>query len=81
MAGKYFFRYRNAEYNYPALVELTPEEHRAEVVKAGIGGWPRYERATAQRAHKWVKDGGHHETALYINHDGKIRYAKDEEGA
>ena len=75
--AKYFFRYRNrSQYPYATLVEMTPAEHRDEKAKATPDGW-EYEPTTAQQAHKWVKEGGHHETALYINEEGRIRYARD----
>lgn len=71
--GKYFFRYRDASCTGPAtLVELTRAEQRA--IDSAM---PYYEPTTAQRAHKWVKEGGHHGTALFIDYDGRVRYATD----
>jgi hypothetical protein len=32
---------------------------------------------TGQEAHNWVRNGGVHSTPLYVNEDGRIRYAKD----
>lgn len=32
---------------------------------------------SAQRAHRWVKDGGHHSTALYVDSYGRIRRARE----
>jgi len=74
---RYAFRYRSPDYMYPALCELTAQELRDEEAKAGPGGWPRYERTTAERARRWVQDNGHHETALYVTPSGHVRYAKD----
>lgn len=75
--AKYFFRYRNrAQYPHATLVEMTPAEYRDEKAKSAPDGW-EYERTTAQEAHRWVKGGGHHETALYTDENGRIRYAKD----
>lgn len=35
----------------------------------------RHRRVSASEAHRYVKDGGHHETGLWVD-DGKVRYAK-----
>lgn len=35
------------------------------------------ERVCPVRARQWVRDGGHHMTALYVDHDGRVRYARD----
>lgn len=29
-------------------------------------------------AHAWVRGGDIHGTALYVDHDGKVRYARDD---
>lgn len=71
--GRYFFRYRDASCYGPAtLVELTPSER-----KAIDSAMPYYEPTTAERARQWVKEGGHHATGLFINYDGKVRYASE----
>lgn len=73
--GKYFFRYRNrATDPYPTLVEMSPQEARDELAKAK-GTSMTYKPVSASEARKWVKDGGHHETGLYTDCDGRIRYA------
>jgi hypothetical protein len=36
-----------------------------------------YDRVSGAYAHRWVREGGHHETPLYVDYDGRIRYAKD----
>jgi hypothetical protein len=78
MSRIYAIRQRTPEYGYGTLCEFTPAELRDEIAKSGgPDGWPRYERISGQRAHKWVKEGGHHETALYIDHNGRVRYATD----
>lgn len=41
--------------------------------------YPHFEGIDASRAHKWVRDGWIHETALYIDTDGRIRRASDGE--
>lgn len=60
------------------LCELTAQELRDEIAKAGgPSGWPRYQRVNGSQAHKWVRNGGYHETGLYIADNGRIRYAQD----
>ena len=36
------------------------------------------DRVSAADAHKWVKDGGNHSTALYVGVDGRIHRAVEE---
>jgi hypothetical protein len=74
----YALRYRDNDMRAPAtLIELT----RAQV-KLFDGNdtfsddvWC-YQYQSFQQAHQWVRDGGHHETPLYIDH-GRILYARD----
>jgi len=35
-----------------------------------------YKPVTADTARRWVKDGGLHETGLYVDHEGRVRYAE-----
>ncbi len=75
--GKYFFRYRNREHDsHPTLVEMTAQEARDELAKAEGTGW-EYRPLHATQAHDWVRNGGHHETYLFIDSDGRIRSAKE----
>jgi len=37
----------------------------------------RYLVISGQEAHRWVREGGRHETPLYVDQDNRIRYAKD----
>lgn len=55
------------------LVEFASE---AEMKKQNGG---QYRRVTADYAHRWVKAGHIHETALYIE-DGRIRRAPSDPG-
>jgi hypothetical protein len=68
------------------LVHMTmPEFH--EIEKKRISGmfdrdedeivYPYYKAVTYEYARKWVKDGYTHNTPLYVDTDGKVRYAKD----
>lgn len=58
------------------LVEMTADEFReAEAEQNDTGRYVT--RWSAERARKWVKEGGHHGTPLYINGDGQVRYARD----
>jgi hypothetical protein len=43
----------------------------------GNGFW-LYRPIHYTTAHKWVRDGYNHETGLYIDCDGRIRYAKED---
>jgi hypothetical protein len=59
------------------LMEMTRKEY--EEARAGEGGYftpTLFSHISAQRAHAWVKEGGHHSTNLYINEDGRIRRAR-----
>ena len=58
------------------LVEMTAAEFREAEAAQGKTG-RLVTRWSADRACKWVKDGGHHGTPLYIDHDGRVRYARD----
>jgi hypothetical protein len=64
--------------NNNMLVELTQRQWRtAELNRAwGTSRWT-VERITAQQAHQWVRKGYTHETALWIDCDGRIRRATD----
>jgi len=39
-------------------------------------GWS-YRIVSGQYAHKWVQDGGLHDTPLWVNDNGKVRRASD----
>lgn len=55
------------------LTEVTAREYlRAQEVDRNA-----YRRVDAEFARRYVKNGGHHETALWVDTDGKVRYARD----
>ena len=71
----YALRYRdNDPTGHCTLVELT----RAQIKLLGNeetmrdGGWC-YQFCSTTYAHRWVCDGGHHETPLYLDHQRRIR--------
>ena len=79
----YAFRYLST--NHVELVEITPAERRAanahwEAYLQGPDDAPApypYTRPTdAATAHRWVKNGSIHSTALYLDHEGRIRAAR-----
>jgi hypothetical protein len=43
----------------------------------GNGYW-LYKAIHRTTAHKWVRDGYQHETGLFVDYDGRIRYAKED---
>lgn len=60
------------------LMEMTRKEF-AEA-QAGEGGYftpTLFSHVSAQTAHKWVKEGGHHSTPLYTDDRGRIRRARE----
>jgi hypothetical protein len=65
------------------LIELSPAEFAA--AKAGdspdLDGFPYHRRVSGYEAHRYVADGGHHGTALYLGEDRRgrtrVRYARD----
>jgi len=66
------------------LWEMTAKELREAKAKelrenAGIeGGATRsYERVSGKEAHDYVRRDGVHNTGLWINSEGRIRYAKE----
>jgi hypothetical protein len=59
------------EYNEMKAKETTDEE--GEIV------YPYVVKLGSAAARKWVKEGNPHNTPLYIDNDGKVRYAKDME--
>jgi hypothetical protein len=57
------------------LIEcISQKELDAYIDNPATKGLVHYRPVTAEYARKWVKDGGHHETGLYVD-DGKVRYA------
>ena len=71
----YYLRRRNND-AAPMLVELTAAEYRAERFKASVTGWPVFQRQSPEQARSWVREGGFHETGLYVNGEGQVRYAR-----
>ncbi len=39
--------------------------------------YPMFTHMSAESARQWVKEGYIHETPLYVDDQGKVRYAKD----
>lgn len=73
MRGKtYAFRYRTGSDRFPVLVQTTWSH-----ILAGPHPDYDYNPVPGTVAHRWVRGGGHHETPLYTDADGRIRYAKD----
>lgn len=71
----YALRYPLGSYTYGVLVELT----RAQRASLTVGedslsdGRFIYSPCSATYAHQWVRDNGHHETRLWIDHDNRVR--------
>ncbi|THK33455.1 hypothetical protein EHS39_36205, partial [Ensifer sp. MPMI2T] len=66
--------------HHMALIEMTPTEYREtidEEARASVEQVKRvrHQRITADEARRYVKAGGHHETGLWVDADGKVRYA------
>jgi hypothetical protein len=59
------------------LVELPGKEAKALLAgehneaKKGV----RYEPCSLSRAHQWVRDGGDHQTSLWLDYAGRLRRA------
>ena len=52
------------------LVESTQRQtEQCDISKVG------YDRVSPEYARQWVKNGGHHETGLWVD-NGKVRYAR-----
>lgn len=70
----YYLRRYTGMYPNTTLVEATQRwTEQADINRVG------YDRIDPVYARKWVKEGGHHETPLYVDWDGKVRYARDPE--
>jgi hypothetical protein len=73
----YAFRYIEDKGSYYAetLVELTRDQaSKLQGKDCFREGRHVYEPTHSTVAHKWVRDGGHHETTLWID-EGRIRRA------
>jgi hypothetical protein len=64
-------------YHKQTLVELTAAEARACVHASPAADEADYRRVGADYARAWVKADRHHETALYVDWNGAVRYARD----
>lgn len=53
-----------------SLRELTPDQWALNREN------PNYQKITAVHAHRWVRNGGIHETMLWIGEDGRIRRSR-----
>ena len=78
----YLMKYRYVGHS-GELVEMTMPEWQ-EIAKKQVGEelfaeqtYPFYVQVTPELARKWVKNGHQHMTPLYVNDEGKVRYAKD----
>jgi hypothetical protein len=65
------------------LVEFKSEKAldaiNEKVYDSEIDDWYMlYKAIHRTTAHKWVRDGYNHETGLFIDYDGRIRYAKED---
>ena len=73
----YVFRTRG---HHTTLIEMTQKEYVAalEADFKRVTDVPRttHQRVAASEARKYVDQGGHHETGLYRDIDGHIRYAR-----
>jgi hypothetical protein len=58
--------------HYQTLVEAS-QRHVEQADLSRVG----YHRVDPTYARQWVKNGGHHETPLWVDYDGKVRYARD----
>ena len=75
----YVFRTRGT---HTTLIEMSQSEYLAALeaeFKTVSAPEPRtrHKRTTSEEARRYVKDGGHHETGLWVD-EGKVRYAKAE---
>lgn len=74
---------------YSVLVEISDQDEailiaRREARPHSSFGWSlpgndmyEYVPVDASYAHRWVKSGGIHETALYVDADDRVRRAED----
>lgn len=68
----YVFQHR--PHGNTTLHEMTAKEFADASAKDTDDYW--HEKIHFTRAHKWVKEGGHHSTPLFTD-EGRIRYARD----
>lgn len=69
--------------SHTTLIEMTRREYLDALeyeFKTVSAPEPKtkHKRTTAEEARRWVDRHGHHETGLYRDIDGKIRYAKSD---
>lgn len=61
-----------------ALASLHELDKKGLVLAKRAYPHHRFEVVTGAFAHRWVREGGHHSTPLYVeNGMGRIRYARD----
>lgn len=67
------------EYGHKMLIEAKSvkelERLNFDTLGKSVFRWRATDRHTA---HHWVKNGRIHETGLYIDYDGHVRYAKED---
>jgi hypothetical protein len=71
----YAIRYHNDE-DRGMLVQM-PAKELNKFLFSLEKTYPRFTWISAESARRWVKEGYPHETPLYVNDEGKVRYAKD----
>lgn len=60
------------------LHEMTKAEFEQAVLSTNISKFKhKFERVTAQYARAYVKSGGIHTTALWVNPEGQVRKAEE----
>jgi hypothetical protein len=71
------YAFRESEHSR-ILVEFTSPKAFTDYVTVNAVGVNAYtwRRIPADTAHRWVRNGNTHETGLWIDFDGRIRYAK-----
>lgn len=56
--------------DHPGILrELTPDQWALNREN------PNYQKITSEHAHRWVRNGGLHETTLWIDIEGRVRRA------
>jgi hypothetical protein len=69
-------RHPDGRYTYSDyLIEVTAKELRE--IEADAPSHVEYNRVTAEMARRYVKQGMTHMTPLWVDFDGKVKYARD----
>lgn len=68
----YYLRsYPGKHRNATLVVSTQRQTEQADISRVS------YDRVSPQYARSWVRNGGHHETPLWVDWEGKVRYARD----